>query len=127
MRAIPIPAYGAIEMMYKAKLRLNKLGWKQSSRSTRVDCIEKDFNGITVHTIWAGNELLLNAYKTGVDPNTLASFVRDEDEVMAQSEKDMIPIFDSIVKRNKKRWDKEIREYENRNNCVLTRSEKYGV
>jgi hypothetical protein len=127
MRAIPIPSWGAGEMMVKAKPRLKKLGWKQSSRSPRLDCIEKDFNGITVHTIWAGDDLLLSAHKTGFDPDTLASFVRDEDEVMAQSEKDMIPIFDSIVKRNKKRWDKEIKQYEERNNLTFTRSRKYGV
>jgi hypothetical protein len=127
MKAIPIPVYGAGEMMHKARPRLKKLGWNQASTSSRMDCIEKDFDGITVTTIWAGSSLLLNAYKTGVDRNTLESFVHEEDEVMSKAEQDIIPIFDSIVKRNKKRWDKEIKEYEERNDCKLNRSIKYGV
>jgi hypothetical protein len=127
MKAVPIPAWGAGEMMVKAKPRLKKLGWKQSSRSTRLDCIEKDFDGVTVSTIWAGNSLLLNTHKTGLNPNTLEAHVRDDSTVLEKAAQEMTPIFDAIVKRNKKKWDNEIKQYEKNHNITFTRSEKYGV
>lgn len=126
MMGLDIPAWGAGELMVKARKKLFKIGWRQEA-SERLDCIEKDFDGITVRTIWAGNHLLLSYHKTGVDPDSSEAYVDDVKPTFEKVKTDIEPIFERIVRRNKKKWNAEITEYERRHGLVYTRNEKYGV
>lgn len=124
--SVEIPAFHAGELMVKAKKILFKQGWKQSSIG-RLDCIEKTFGSVIVGTIWAGNQLLLNPRKVGFEPNENGPYIPLTAPEIKQAIAELEPIFDKIVARNKKRWDKEIKEYEKRHSITFTRSEKYGV
>lgn len=126
MMYLDIPAWGAGEMMVKARKKLFKMGWRQEA-SGRLDCIEKDFDGITVKTIWAGNQLLLSYHKTGVNPDSVEGYVDDVKPTFENVKADLEPIFEGIVRRNKKKWDAELRKYEESHGIVYTRNKKYGV
>jgi len=126
--SVDIPAWGAGEMMVKAKKKLFKMGWKQSENG-RLDCIEKTFGDIIVRTIWAGHILMLNPRRVGFPENSseLESYIPLDDPVIAEAKSELEPIFGRIVRRNKKKWDAKIKEYEKQNNIVFIRSQKYGV
>ena len=100
--------------MVKARPKLFKLGWKQMDNG-RLDCIEKVFGEYIVGTIWAGDDLLLSAHKVNGERDQYGSrcdYVPLSHPVIEQVKQEIQPIFDRIVKRNKKRWNKEIEEYE---------------
>ena len=124
--SVNLPSFHAGELMVKAKKILFKQGWKQMSNG-RLDCIEKTFGDVIIGTIWAGNSLLLNPRKVGFEPNENGPYIPLTAPEIEQAKQELVPIFDRIVKRNKKRWDKEIKEYEKRHNITYRRNEKYGV
>jgi len=126
--SVDLPSFHAGELMVKAKKILFKQGWKQMANG-RLDCIEKTFGDVIIGTIWAGNHLLLNAHKVGYDINSNdeRAYVPLDCPEIEQARKELIPLFDRIVKRNKKRWDKEIKKYEKRHSITYRRNEKYGV
>jgi len=125
--SVDLPGFHAGELMVKARRKLFKMGWKQS-RNGSLDCIEKEFDGILVSTIWAGTSLLLSPSKANVqDKNSFEAYVPLDDPSINKAKGELIPIFDGIVARNKKRWSREIEEYEEVNNLKFKRSEKYGV
>ena len=126
--SVDLPSFHAGELMVKAKKVLFKQDWKQMANG-RLDCIEKTFGGVIISTIWAGNHLLLNARKVGYDINSsdIKAYVPLDCPEIEEAKKELIPLFDRIVKRNKRRWDKEIKEYEERRGITFRRNEKYGV
>lgn len=128
--SVEIPAWGAGEMMIKAKKKLFKMGWKQSNND-RLDCIEKDYDydNVTVGTVWAGHSLLLIPRKLGFPENSseLEAYIPRNHPVIQRVISELEPIFDRIVSRSKKKWNIEIKEYEKQHNIIYTRSTKYGV
>ena len=126
--SVDLPSFHAGELMVKAKKTLFKQGWKQIPIG-RIDCIEKTFGDVVISTIWAGSSLLLNARKVGYDVNSdnIKAYVPLDCPEIEQAKQELIPLFDRIVKRNKKRWSREIRTYEKRHNITYRRNEKYGV
>lgn len=133
--SVDIPAFHAGAMMVSARKKLFKLGWKQSENG-RMDCIEKVFGEYIIQTIWAGNQLLLNAHKVDSEKDQYGNrvgYVPCDNPIFEQVKNEIQPIFDRIVKRNKKRWSKEIEEYEKREremgdfNFVFPRNKRYGV
>jgi hypothetical protein len=118
--SIEIPAWGAGEMMVRARRKLFKMGWKQMENG-RLDCIEKTFGEVVVTTIWAGNALLLSFHRLD------GSYVSFNDALLDKVASELVPIFDGIVKKHKKEWDADIKEYEKLHGIVFIRSPKYGV
>lgn len=119
--------------MFKAKKKLFKMGWKQEP-SGRMDCITKDFEGgLSVWTIWAGNGLMIHVYRTAEGHAADNIPFEDEKRTFKQARAELIPVFEGIIIRNKKRWDGEIKEYEVQMRkqgyptFVFQRSERYGV
>ena len=124
-----LPAFHAGELMVKARKKLFKMGWKQMSNG-RLDCIEKIFGDYIIGTIWAGDQLLFNAHKVNSERDQYGNridYVPLNHPVIEEAKAELRPLFDRIVKRNKKRWDKEIKEYEEGNNLKFPRNERYGV
>ena len=126
--SVDLPSFHAGELMVKAKKKLFKIGWKQMVNG-RLDCIEKTFGNVIISTIWAGSELLLNARRANYDINSgdIRAYVPLDCPEIEQAKQELVPLFDRIVSRNKKRWDKEIKVYEKRHSITYRRNEKYGV
>lgn len=130
--SVDLPAFHAGTLMVKARPKLFKLGWKQMDNG-RMDCIEKVFSNVLIRTIWAGDQLLLNPHKVGVDPDSAEGYIGLDAPEIEQAKNELRPIFDRIVKRNKKQWSKEIEEYEGierlrgDSNFKFPRSQRYGV
>jgi len=130
--SIEIPAWGAGEMIVRAERKLRKAGWKRSANQ-RLDCIEKEFDGVLISTIWAGHQLFLNGNRVG-ETDELKAHVHYDDPAIKKASEELLSIFEPIIKRNRKRWDADIKQYEQRQRTdfgikdfVFTRSEKYGV
>lgn len=134
--SMDLPAFHAGTLMVKAKPRLFRLGWKQMDNG-RMDCIEKIFGEYIVQTIWAGDQLRFNAHKVNSERDQYGNrvdWIPYDNAVYEQAKNEIQPIFDRIVKRNKKQWSKEIEEYERteqqrRNDPAFKfpRNERYGV
>jgi hypothetical protein len=126
--SVDLPAFHAGRLMVKARKILFKQGWKQMQNG-RIDCIEKTFGNVVVGTIWAGDQLLLNPRKKGYSENSdsMEAYVPLDAPEIQQAINELVPIFDKIVTKNKKRWDKEIKEYEKLNNLTFRRNKKYEV
>jgi len=118
--SVDIPAFHAGTMMFRARKKLFKMGWKQMDNG-RLDCIEKVFGEIKIGTIWAGDQLLLNPRK--LDGGYVGLGIPE----IKQASEELQAVFDRIVRRNKKQWDKEIKEYEERHNLTFKRNKRYGV
>ena len=123
--SIELPGWGYFELMFKAKKQLFKLGWRQMDNG-RTDCIEKTFGDVFITTIWASNDLLLTPHKVGFDIDSVESYVPLNSPIIEEAKKEIQPIFDRIVKANKKKWLKAVEEYE-KTGPKQTRSSRYGV
>lgn len=122
-----IPAFHAGTMMVSARKQLLKMGWKQMDNG-RLDCIEKTFGDVIVGTIWAGDKLLLNPRKKEFkDTDDIEAYVPLDATEVKQAIEELQAVFDRIVRRNKKQWDKEIKEYEERHKLKFQRNKRYGV
>jgi len=125
--SVDVPSFHAGEMIVKAKKKLFKMGWRQMANG-RLDCIEKTFDDVIIGTIWAGSSLLLTPRKVGFAANDSNSpYIPLTAPEIELAKKDLVPIFDRIVRRNKKRWNTEIKKYEERHKIKYRRNEKYGV
>lgn len=118
--SVDLPAFHAGTLMVRVRPKLFKLGWKQMDNG-RLDCTEKVFGDIKIGTIWAGDQLLLNPKKLD------GSYVGLDIPEIKQAIEELQQVFDRTVRRNKKQWNKEIREYEEKHNIVFTRNKRYGV
>lgn len=93
----------------------------------RIDCIEKDFGEVTIGTVWAGNYLLLSPRAKGDNPVSPEHYVPLDDPSVQDAKSELVPIFDRIVKRNKKRWLKEATEYAMAHGIEWRGNSRYGV
>jgi hypothetical protein len=134
--SIDLPAFHAGTLMAKVRPKLFKLGWKQMDNG-RMDCIEKIFGEYIVQTIWAGDQLMLAAHKVDGERDQYGNrtdWVPYDHTVYQQAIKEIQPIFDRTVKRNKKQWLKEVEEYEkqrraetNNPSFKFPKNVRYGV
>jgi len=125
--SVDMPNFHFGTVIIAAKKQLFKQGWYQCPDSGRMDTIQKDFpDNVTITTIGAGDKLLLQVHKTGFDPREMNSYIPFNHPAIIQAKSEINAVVERIVKHNRKKFEREILEYEAIVHPVR-RSEKYGL